>query len=97
MKYYWEILVRNIIKKDKTKYYLERQDDEIKSKSCRKSVRISAATECGYRVSIYFLSWYRSKEYQQRLQQWFNWFSNNNRNFVSQFWKLCHDCHSWGI
>ena len=43
MKYYWEILLRNIIKKDKTiKYYLERQDDEIKSKSCRKSVRISA-------------------------------------------------------
>ena len=51
------MLLRNIIKKDKTiKYYLERQDDEIKSKSCRKSVRISAATEYGYRVSIYFLS-----------------------------------------
>ena len=68
MKYYWEILLRNIIKKDKAiKYSLERQDDEIKSKSCRKSVRISAATDCGYRVSIYFLSWYGSKEYQQQL------------------------------
>ena len=65
---------------------------------CRKSVRIIAATECGYRVSIYFLSWYGSKEYQQRLQKWFNWLSNNNRDStVSQFWKLCHDCHTRGI